>query len=303
LPTVFLLQLVPAPRYRRQLGARRQARMKFLRDLLVSRVSRATDALSRGDGSDAQGDTPLAANDGRSTSGQDIVQPSDADAGRCGTPAHDVQAWAPSFVSSMGAADAQQMLASAPWHAACAARHDDHRGIASDLPLDCLVAARLGAQLWAARKLPPGKSLHVVSVTSGKLVAVLNTRSLRLAVRQDLVSHDLDLLSTQTMPEAAATKPSGFYDDQLWDMIWQYGLHDRDALGEMPKEVAYQPLQLRRLPAVTPELLQPRHTTLLRLLMKDGLSFEQLLELTKTPGHQLCQDIAALVLTRSVRPV
>jgi hypothetical protein len=277
--------------------------MKFLRDLLASRVSRATDALLRGDGSDAQGGTPLAANDGRSTSGQDFVQPSDADAGRRGTSALDVQAWAPSLVSSMGAADAQQTLASAPWQAACTARHDDYRSIASALPLDSLVAARVGAQLWAARKLPPGKSLHVLSVTTGKLLAVLDTRSLKLAVRKDVVSHDLDLLSTQTMPAAAAAKPSGFYDDHLWDMIWQYGLHDPDALGEMPKEVAYHPLQLRRLPAVTPELLQPRHTTLLRLLMKDSLSFAQLLDQTKTPGHQLCQDIAALVLTRSVRPV
>jgi hypothetical protein len=288
--------------------------MKFLRDLLAPRVSRATDALLRGDGSDAQGSTALAASDSNSnsnsnnrstsgTSGRDIVQPPDADAGRCGTPVHDVQAWAPSLVPSMGAADAQQTLASAAWHTACSARHDNYPGIASALPLDCLVAARLGAQLWAARKLPPGKSLHVVSVTSGKLVAVLDTRSLRLAVRQDLVSHDLNLLSTHTMPEAAASKPSGFYDDQLWDMIWQYGLHDPDALGEMPHAVAYQPLQLRHLPAVTPELLQPRHTTLLRLLMKDSVSFAQLLDRTKLPGHQLCQDVAALVLTRSVRPV
>jgi hypothetical protein len=268
--------------------------MKFLRDLLASRVSHATDA---------HGSIPLAANDRRSTSGQDIVHPTGSDTGRHRAPAHDVQAWAPSLVSSMGAADAQQTLASAPWHTACAARHDAYRGIEAALPLDCLVAARVGAQLWAARKLPPGKSLHVVSVTSGKLLAVLDTRSLKLAVRKDLASHDLGLLSTQTMPAAAAAKPSGFYDDHLWDMIWQYGLHDPDALGEMPKEVAYQPLQLRQLPAVTPELLQPRHTTLLRLLMKDSLSFAQLLELTKTPGHQLCQDIAALVLTRSVRPV
>jgi hypothetical protein len=277
--------------------------MKFILDLFAARVSRATEALLHGDGSDAPGTIPLAANDSRSTSGHDLAHASNSDTGRRRIRAHSVQAWAPSLVSSVGAADAQQTLASAPWRTACAARHDDYSGIASALPFDSLVAARVGAQLWAARKLPPGKSLHVVSVTSGKLVAVLDTRSLKLAVRKGVVSHDLDLLSTLTMPAAAAAKPSGFYDDQLWDMIWQYGLHDPDALGEMPKQVAYQPLQLRHLPAVTPGLLQPRHTTLLRLLMKDSLSFEQLLDRTMTPGHQLCQDIAALVLTRSVRPL
>jgi hypothetical protein len=283
------------------------ARVKFIRDLVTARVSRATDALPPSDGPHAPGGIPLAAKDSRSTSQHDtdhnMAHPTGSPAGGRPATAHDAQAWAPSLQSSLGPADAQQTLASAPWHSACAACHDDYRAIASALPLDSLVAARVGAQLWAARTLPPGQSLHVVTVASGKLVAVLDTRSLTLAVRQGLVAQDLALLSTLTMPASAASKPDGFYDDYLWDMIWQYGLHDPDALGEMPQEVAYQPLQLRRLPAVTPGLLLARHTSLLRLLMKDRLTFAQLLQQTQTPGHQLCQDVAALVLTRSVRPV
>jgi hypothetical protein len=122
-------------------------------------------------------------------------------------------------------------------------------------------------------------------------------------MRPDASALELEVLHSALMPESAAGKPSGFIETYLWDVIWQFGLHDPDALSELPTEVAYRPLQLRRLPSVRPDLLEARHTTLLRYLLKDSPNFEQLHALTGIPEHLLCQDIAALVLTRAVRPI
>ncbi len=80
-------------------------------------------------------------------------------------------------------------------------------------------------------------------------------------------------------------------------------MHHPTALMEVPREVAYRPTQMRRLPAVAPSLLEPRHTTLMRFLLQDNFTLEQLTSLTEIPIYQLCQDITALVLTRAVRAV
>jgi hypothetical protein len=170
-----------------------------------------------------------------------------------------------------------------------------------DMPTSLLTTIRLGAQLWHARSEPRGKPLHVFN--GPKLLAVLNTRSLKVAVRNDIKIADLFVLNVQTFPEAAAATPAGFTQQSLWDMIWQFALHDPDALAELPGDIAWRPLQLRRLPYVSSDLLAPSHAHILKLLLKDNLSFEQLLLLTQLPPHRLCHSIAALVLTRAIKPI
>jgi hypothetical protein len=209
--------------------------------------------------------------------------------------------WAASLVSLRDSNHAPQLLAPKVWLSAMQERYDKATHLLGALEHDVLTATRVGAQLWAARGMPRGKTLHVAC--AGKLVAVLNTRSHQVAVRTDASEEELDNLSTQSMPESAGATPAGFIKTLLWDVIWQYGLHDPQALSELPREVAYRPLQLRRLPSVTPELLEPRHTTVLRHLLKENLTFEQLITATEIPSHRLCQDIAALVLTRAIKPV
>jgi hypothetical protein len=212
-------------------------------------------------------------------------------------------AWAASMVNlpdSMGGSS-QQLPIPPIWQSATQERYEKGAHLLGALSHPVLTATRVGAQLWGARGMPRGKTLHVAC--AGKLVAVLNTRSHKVALRLDATEDELDNLSTQAMPESAGATPVGFTESFLWDVIWQYGLYDPQALSELPREVAYRPLQLRRLPSVTPELLEPRHTTVLRHLLKDNLTFEQLITATDIPSHMLCQDIAALVLTRAIKPV
>ncbi len=215
--------------------------------------------------------------------------------------ANSSDAWAASLLSLQDSAHGPQSLAPKVWLSAMQERYNKATHLLGALEHNVLTATRVGAQLWAARGMPRGKTLHVAC--AGKLVAVLDTRSQKVSVRTDASEEELDNLSTQAMPESAGATPAGFVETFLWDVIWQYGLHDPQALSELPSEVAYRPLQLRRLPSVTPELLEPRHTTVLRHLLKENLTFEQLIAATEIPSHRLCQDIAALVLTRAVKPV
>jgi hypothetical protein len=215
--------------------------------------------------------------------------------------ANSVHSWASSLNSQHNYNDAEQVVASAAWQRVVNVRYGELKNISAGLPLSTLTAVRVGAELWAARSLPRGKPLHVYA--GAKLMAVLDTRNHQVGLRNDVVRKELDNLVTTSMPEAAAGRPAGFTDSYLWDVIWQYAMHDPTALMEVPREVAYRPLQMRRLPAVTPSLLEPRHTVLMRFLLKDNFTFEQLVSLTEIPIHELCQDITALVLTRAVRAV
>lgn len=211
------------------------------------------------------------------------------------------QSWFSPLSARTAYSDDELAMACATWHRVVNDRYGALRSIAEGLPLTTLIAVRVGGELWAARSLPRGKPLHVMAGT--KLVAVLDTRTHRVALRHGVAREELETLVTTSRPESAAGKPTGFTDSYLWDVIWQYALHDPAALREVPPEVAYRPLQMRRLPAVTPSLLEPRHTVLMGFLLKDKFTFEQLVSLTDIPIYELCQDIAALVLTRSVRAV
>jgi hypothetical protein len=259
--------------------------MKLLRNLWAWRGARTTDAQQHGEASDPMARMPI----------DSIESPSSFEA------ANSSNTWAASLASIQDSSNSQPLLAPKVWLSAMQERYDKATHLLGALEHDVLTATRVGAQLWAARGMPRGKTLHVAC--AGKLVAVLNTRSHQVAVRTDASEEELDNLSTQSMPESAGATPAGFMRTLLWDVIWQYGLHDPQALSELPREVAYRPLQLRRLPSVTPELLEPRHTTVLRHLLKENLTFEQLITATEIPSHRLCQDIAALVLTRAIKPV
>jgi hypothetical protein len=259
--------------------------MKLLHNLWAWRGARTTGAQQPGAASEPMAHMPI----------DPVENPSSFEA------ANSSNTWAASLVSIQDSSHSQQLLAPKVWQSATQERYDKATHLLGALEHSVLTATRVGAQLWGARGMPRGKTLHVAC--SGKLVAVLNTHSPKVAMRQDATEDELDNLSTQTMPASAGGTPAGFTEALLWDVIWQYGLHDPQALSELPREVAYRPLQLRRLPSVTPELLEPRHTTVMRYLLKDHLTFEQLITATEIAPHLLCQDIAAMVLTRAIKPV
>lgn len=262
--------------------------MRAVLRFLTSRASRPAASLLHGAEKVIAQRIPSAGNDSRM--------------GRSTGASSRLDAWE-SYLASMhgGDADSGKIQASGAWLRVARERYEVSRSIFAMLPPQVLTAVRVGAQLWAARSLQRGKPVHLSS--GSKLIAVFDTRNAKVFLRPDATALELEVLHSTLMPESAAGKPSGFIETYLWDVIWQYGLHDPDALSELPGEVAFRPLQLRRLPPVRPDLLEVRHTTLLRYLLRDTPNFEQLHALSGIPEHLLCQDLAALVMTRAVRPL
>ena len=206
--------------------------------------------------------------------------------------------WHSSF---LGAERSTQPPEAGPWERAKQVCLDRSQASLRQLPLSIQIAATIGREIWAARQIAPGKAMQIVS--GPKLVAVLSTASPVVSVRADIVPEDLACMTALVRPDSASGTPVGFKNFDLWDLLWQYGAHDGSALQELPAEVAWRPLQLRRLPQVSPYLLHPRHATIMRHLLAADQSYAQLLQLTHANAEVLCQDIAALMLTRSVRAV
>ncbi len=206
--------------------------------------------------------------------------------------------WTPSF---LGSEKSTPELATSVWQLAKQARLATHNADLAKLPLADHAAALIGREIWAARQIAPGKSMQIVS--GAKLIAVLSTASPVVSVRSDVLREDLEFMTALVRPESASGTPVGFINHDLWNMLWQYGVYDASALLELPAEVAWRPLQLRRLPQVAPYLLRPRHASILRHLLDADQSFEQLVTLTGQDSQELCQDIAAMMLTRSVKSV
>jgi hypothetical protein len=213
----------------------------------------------------------------------------------------DAHHWISSLQHSASFANSEQILATATWQRIVQARYADTADMPTSWPLPLLAAVRVGAQLWASRSLPRGKPLRI---TAGPLlVATMDIHRHEVALRTDLRREDLDNLSTAIAAQGEMVRPAGSTTTTMCDLLWQYALHDPTALMVLPPEVAYKSMELRKMPLVSSELMQPRHTQLMRILLKKPLTFEQMLEQTEIPAHQLCHDIAALIMTRALYPV
>lgn len=160
------------------------------------------------------------------------------------------------------------------------------------------VICAVAAQLWDSRDQPRGRPIHVRS--DHTLLAVLDTNKLTVAIRVNAQLTDLIHLNTVFMPQSAADAPVGFVTQPLWDVLWHFGVTDPAASMLVPGDIASRKIHMRRLPLITPGLLEVRHTLILRELSRQDLTFEQLCALAPTPASVLCKDIAALYLTRSI---
>jgi hypothetical protein len=204
--------------------------------------------------------------------------------------------WSPSF---LGTERATQPPDTSTWERAKQACLNANNGVQMALPLSIQIFATIGREIWAARQIAPGKAMQIVS--GSKLVAVLSTATALVSVRTDIEREDLAYMTALVRPDSASGTPVGFKKHDLWDLLWQYGAHDATALLELPGEVAWRPLQLRRLPQVSPYLLQPRHASLLRHLLDADKTFDELVQLTHETPEVMCQDVASMMLTRSMR--
>jgi hypothetical protein len=168
-------------------------------------------------------------------------------------------------------------------------------------PIELKVRVQIGAEIWDARTNGTSRPLHWLS--GAKLIAVLDTQSQKIYFRDDVDPQDLQQLSMQVMPASAAARPAGFHQESIWDLLWLFAMHSPDALVQVPAQITQGVLQLRRLPMVSPALIEPGHMQLLGTLLKNNLSFQQIAQNSDRALHLLCHDIAALALTKSIQTI
>jgi hypothetical protein len=171
------------------------------------------------------------------------------------------------------------------------------------LPIGLCIRARIGGLLHGERNNLDGHALHLSC--QGILVAVFDSVGLKLCIRDDLQSIHSLTVTMSRMPANARSMPPGFVGLSLREAVWLYGLHDPEALLDVPRTMATYPIQLRKLPLVDAALVNDTQLRILRVLMGQTLNFEGLCEaLNREDGiepWQLCHPLAALLLTHSVK--
>jgi hypothetical protein len=172
----------------------------------------------------------------------------------------------------------------------------------TELPIRLQAIARMGGLIYTERKNLEPRTYHLFA--NGVLLGILDRRKSRFYSRRHIASMDLSDLHCVMRP-AGVDKPSS--DMELMpvqDAVWLYGMHDPEALLDLPAEMGTHWLHLRKLPSVSTHLLLERHLTLIRLLLIREHSFDQLLHSTpqKDPVH-LLRDLASLLLTRAIEPL
>lgn len=172
----------------------------------------------------------------------------------------------------------------------------------TDLPIRLQAIARMGGLIYTERHNLEPRTYHLLA--NGVLLGILDRRKSRFYSRRQIPSMDLSDLHCVIRP-AGVDKPNS--DMELMpvqDAVWLYGMHDPEALLDLPAEMGTHWLHLRKLPSVSTHLLLERHLSLIRLLLIREHLFDQLLRSMpkKDPVH-LLRDLASLLLTRAIEPL
>lgn len=166
-----------------------------------------------------------------------------------------------------------------------------------DLALQLQVA--LGACVWDSRKLAKGQIVQVRA--RNRLIALLDSRSMRAHVRPDAYPGDIDALITTPMTVQRTHIPAEFRVIPMWDMVWHYGYQHPTAWQQVPLEVAHSTLNLRRLPLTSADVLPSSVVPVIGQLVHGDASFPQLMAFSESPPEEVFRCVVALYLTRSIQ--
>lgn len=172
---------------------------------------------------------------------------------------------------------------------------DDGRPLASEVEQD----AALGALLWRAGTLEHTSCFHATR-PDGTLMAVLKPKTGALFARPVVALADLENLALQRRPLSAGGPLPGYRPSSIAAALWRFALFWPDGENALPRHFRALPLRLRRPPPLDPELVAIRHLKLMKLLGERDRTFVELGEKTTLSDHQLCRDLAALMLVGSV---
>jgi hypothetical protein len=167
------------------------------------------------------------------------------------------------------------------------------------LPLRLQAIARMGGLIYTERLNFQPRIYHLLA--NGVLLGVLDRRKGRFFMRRRIAPIDLTDLHCVIRPHHDEKISAEMELMPVQDAVWLYGMHDPEALLDLPAEMGTHWLHLRKLPSISPHLLVDRHMALIRLLLVREHLFDQLLRSTPKHNHtHLLRDLASMLLTRSI---
>lgn len=170
--------------------------------------------------------------------------------------------------------------------------------VAFGVGLPTQVGARIGGLVWQQRSTGTNHCLHIQR--PGRTVAIVDVGKQSVAMRRDLSKDDLVGLHATSMPRAASYAPADFAHLGVWDALWLFGTHCREALLEVPAQYGEDHIVLRRLPRVAPHFLASSSLQVCAALLRGPYTFDELLELGLEELPLLASTVTALYLSRSV---
>jgi hypothetical protein len=172
-------------------------------------------------------------------------------------------------------------------------------GLAVHMKIELQLQVALGASIWESRKLTKGQIVLVHA--RNRLIALLDSRSMLAHVRPDAYPGDVDELATSAVLPQRAHIPDTFQGVPMWDLVWQYGYHHPLAWRQLPIEISYALLKLRRLPLTSASILPSSATRVMELLAQEDKCFAQLLSECQFDPEEVFRCVVALYLTRSLQ--
>jgi hypothetical protein len=155
--------------------------------------------------------------------------------------------------------------------------------------------------LWHARPLNTDKLLHVFA--NNTLTCVFDAGD--HSVQYCLLPPQIRVGWHASWRPRAAVAPPYFEEASVWDFVWTWAQHSPEALASVPAEFRTGRAQLRRLPRVSAQWIEPRHLRMFERFAQGPQSVAQWLEACATPqeARQICGDFAALYAVRCLQLV
>jgi hypothetical protein len=173
------------------------------------------------------------------------------------------------------------------------------QALPSALSFELQMQIALGACVWESRSLAKGQIVQVQA--RNRLIAVLDSRNMQVHVRPDAFPGDIDELISGAVKLERAHIPPEFKAVPMWDLVWLYGYHHPMAWRQLPNEIAFAQLNLRRLPLTSAELMQGAPMQVITQLVRSDASFGELLSSSSLEPAQVLKSVVALFLTRSLQ--
>ena len=172
----------------------------------------------------------------------------------------------------------------------------------TELPIRLQAIARMGGLIYTERNNFQPRVYHLLA--NGVLLGVLDRQKSRFYLRKQINPIDLGDLHCVMRPPGVGKPGSDMELMPVQDAVWLYGVHDPEALLDLPAAMGTHWLHLRKLPSVSTHLLLERHLTLIRQLLIREQLFDPLLRSTPKKDHvHLLRDLACLLLTRAIEPL